>query len=224
MLSQLYLLIIYKFNCEHLTHVTWQWVWFLDLWQPGWGSSMQMHETNSAGWVFQHHMSCSASSFPLVWFTNQWISSIPLLGSLFVPFSVTHIITRLLKNNCDTSEINSPTICWCLMKRQIVDMQHLRLTTLKASWPKTSFRVLLVQIAARSVCTAWGWCGNPWTRWGVWGNAPLFPSSASSSLSSSSWTYTLKTAMCWLVFLNLQWGLLRLSAHLEFLLMSERQM
>lgn len=58
--------------------------------------------------------------------------------------------------------------------------------------------VYFVQISA-ILCRAWGWCGNPWTRWDVWGNAPLFPSSASSSPSSSSWTFTLKMATCWLV-------------------------
>lgn len=58
---------------------------------------------------------------------------------------------------------------------------------------------LSLQVLAPTMCTEWGWCGNPWTKWGVWGNAPPSPSSASSSPSSFSWTCTWKTAMCWSV-------------------------
>ena len=48
-----------------------------------------------------------------------------------------------------------------------------------------------------TVGPAWGWCGSPWTRWGVFGNAPPSPSSASSSPSSSSSTSISRTDTCW---------------------------
>ena len=103
-----------------------------------------------------------------------------------------------------TPKINSPAICRCLIREgKCIHMQRGRPMTSGRTGLTHHFSCLPLQIPPRT-CEAWGWCGNPWTRWGVWGSAPPFPSSASSSPSSSSSTSTLKTATCWLVRLCYQ--------------------
>lgn len=57
-----------------------------------------------------------------------------------------------------------------------------------------------LQIPVR-VSPSWGWCGSPWTRWGVSVNAPPSPSWGSWSPVYSSSICTLRMGMCWWVFI-----------------------